>query len=374
MIGQQTGNLMSSIAALCNAAGLCVVKGQLYKAKAIYQRALELATDNRGHMLPIAGRALMGLGELAREWNDLEAATHYLTRSLEQTQQWGGFGTLVCYLTLARVKVAQGDFDQAGDLIQRARQLAIQTDVSDMDDALVAVSQVRLWIAQGNIEAAQSWARQRGLDADTPAQAESPPFHELRQAEVATLARVYLASEQPDEALQVLEPLLQVAEKLSQTKRTIEFLALQSLALSQTPSKDNTEKALAQLERALSLAEPESYVRVFVDEGPAMAALLRQATVRGIAPGYVSTLLDAFGMEKGERVKAKHQPLVEPLSERELDVLKLLATSLSIPEIAQELFISASTVRSHTKSIYGKLDVHSRMQAIEKARELEILD
>jgi LuxR family maltose regulon positive regulatory protein len=125
------------------------------------------------------------------------------------------------------------------------------------------------------------------------------------------------------------------------------------------------------LERALALAEPEGYVRVFVDEGPPMAALLEEAAKRRIAPGYARRLLTAFG--PAEVSAPVEQPLIEPLSERELDVLRLLATDLGGPEIARELVVSLNTVRTHTKSIYGKLGVNNRRAAVRRAEELALL-
>ena len=129
--------------------------------------------------------------------------------------------------------------------------------------------------------------------------------------------------------------------------------------------------ALVPLERALTLAEPEGYVRIFVDEGPPMAALLEAAAKRGIAPDYVRRLLAAFGTAE-DSTPAK-QDLVEPLSERELDVLRLLGTDLDGPDIARELVVSLNTVRTHTKNIYAKLGVNNRRAAVRRAEELDLL-
>jgi LuxR family maltose regulon positive regulatory protein len=153
----------------------------------------------------------------------------------------------------------------------------------------------------------------------------------------------------------------------------IEILVLQAMALQ---AQGKIDQALTPLERALSLAEPEGYVRTFVDEGPPMAQLLRQAVARGIAVDYVGKLLAALEKETKEKQRMMEPfppSLVEPLSQRELEVLRLLTTHLSSTEIAEELFIAASTVRSHIKSIYGKLNVHSRKDAVRRAKELELL-
>jgi LuxR family maltose regulon positive regulatory protein len=367
-IGQKTGNVISATAAMCNLAGLCLVKGQLHKAESVYRRALELATDPAGQLRPIAGRALMGLGELAREWNELEAATRWLGQAITLSGQVGDMGTLVCYLTLARVKQAQGDPGGADEAVQKARHLAAKSTVSDIDDALVAVSQARLWIAQGKVELALAWVEEGGLDA---AGSSASPVHELREAELITLARVYIALKQPDQALPVLEPLLQSAQKRAQVKRVIEILILRALALSQASAPD---LAMDALEQALALAEPQGYVRTFVDEGLPMARLLYEAAERGVVPEYTGRLLAACGQIGDDQPSlARPRGLVEPLSEREREVLRLIAEGLSNREIAARLVISLSTVKGHTHQIYGKLAVHNRAQAIAKARGLGLL-
>jgi LuxR family maltose regulon positive regulatory protein len=147
----------------------------------------------------------------------------------------------------------------------------------------------------------------------------------------------------------------------------IEIMVLQALA---HEAQGDISRALVPLERALTLAEPEGYVRIFVDEGPPMAALLRDAAKHGIAPNYVSQLLTAFGKAEGR--KPVTQLLIEPLSERELEVLRLLGTELNGPEIAHELMVSPNTMRTHTKNIYSKLGVHNRRAAVRRAEELDL--
>ena len=201
-----------------------------------------------------------------------------------------------------------------------------------------------------------------------------------------TLVRVWIAQERIEEATGLLERLLQAAEAEGRGGRVIEILMLRALAFQAQASsrgpvssetrrstqEDNITQAMTSLEHALSLAEPEGYVRVFVDEGSAMNKLLRQAMPRGIAPEYVPQLLLAFDGSE-HKMYALTQPLTDPLSERELEVLRLLMTHLSSTEIAQELFIAVSTARSHIKSIYGKLGVHSRAQAVARAQDIGLL-
>jgi LuxR family maltose regulon positive regulatory protein len=170
------------------------------------------------------------------------------------------------------------------------------------------------------------------------------------------------------EAVDLLGRLLRAADEGGRTGNVIEILVLQALALR---AGGDAHGALVPLEHALTLAEPEGYVRIFVDEGPPMASLLQAVAKRGVAPTYVRELLSAFG--RREDRAPIDQALIEPLSERELEVLRLLATDLDGPDIARELVVSLNTVRSHTKNIYAKLGVNNRRAAVSRAAELDLL-
>jgi LuxR family maltose regulon positive regulatory protein len=221
---------------------------------------------------------------------------------------------------------------------------------------------------QGRLTEALAWARERGLSP-------GDDLCYLREFEHITLARVLIAryqSERVDsaihEAMGLLDRLLQAAEAGGRMGSVIEILTLQALA---HQAQGNMTPALTLLERALTLAEPEGYVRLFVDEGQPMTLLLREAAKRGIAPNYVSRLRAAFRQTEGRTPVP--QPLIEPLSERELEVLRRLKTELNGPEIARELMVSLSTVRTHTQNIYTKLGVNNRRAAIRRAEELDLL-
>jgi LuxR family maltose regulon positive regulatory protein len=257
----------------------------------------------------------------------------------------------------------------------------------ETDDRLVDTYQVRLWLAQRNLEAAKRWAEERGLTGDIGhdelgAQVAKLSMPIFRVMEYLTLAEVYLAQGRPGHALQVLEPLLQATETAGWTGFVLRSLVFKALALQ---AQGETPKAIRALERALLLAEPGGFVRVFVDEGQPMVRLLRQAARRDIATGYVARLLAALEDEtRHHRPRAQEAgsssvipggllSLVEPLSEREMEVLRLIAAGLSNREIADTLVIALSTVKTHVNNIYRKLDVSKRTQAVARARDLNLL-
>ena len=267
-VGQQIGNVLFAVGALCNVAGLCLVQGQLHRAEAISRRALELATHADGRRMPAASRALMTLGELAREWNDLETAERDLTEAIDLAQQISSIGTLAAYLHLARVKQAQGDANAATELVQRAEQLAQQTNTTPLDDMLVKVSQARLWIMQGNLAAAAHWGE---TIAAREASGQPTASYDLHEVELLTLARLAVAQHRAAEALSLITPLLAAAEKLHRVRRLIDLLNLQALALHDL---GDTAQAFSVLQRSLALAEPEGFIRTFVDEGEAIRLLI----------------------------------------------------------------------------------------------------
>jgi LuxR family maltose regulon positive regulatory protein len=373
--GRKTGNVTVVAMALCNTAELKMLQGHLSKARLLFEQVLEFAIDDEGQLLPIAGLALNGLAELLREQNDLQTALRYLTQGIDLALKCTEVGVIDAYVTLGRVKQAQRGTAGALEALQKAQQMAVRFDTTEMDDDFVALHQARLWLAQGNLEAAVRWAEERGWSRkgapDRAVAGQTTSLHYLHELEHATLARIRLAQGRPDEALETLEAVLPMAEAGGRVGVVIEVLALQALAWR---AQGDTLRALSLLERALSLSEPAGYVRLFVDEGEPMAQLLYAAAERDIAPAYAGKLLAAFpSTEPSTPAQEASEELVEPLSERELEVLELVAQGLSNREIGQKLFISLRTVKWHTSNIYGKLAVKNRTEAVAKARALGIL-
>jgi LuxR family maltose regulon positive regulatory protein len=357
--GQAAARTDVVVTATCGLANLQAVRGQLHQAAATYRHALRLVTERFERPLPITAAAYLGLGRLLYEWDDLEAATRYILKGIELSKQWGVAGAIVCgYLDLAQVRQARRDLDGALELLRQVDQTMYQYTVSLFMDAKSAAYWIWIWLARGNVAAAAAHcAAERGLSADDE-------LSYVREVEHIMLVRLLIAQGKLDEAVRLSTRLLQAAEASGRMGRVIKILVHQALAVRVL---EDTDRATTALERALLLAEPEGYVRTFVDAGTPIAVLLQHALSRGIAPNYVRRLLAAFeGL-------AMPQPLVEPLTERELEVLRLIGAGLKNQEIADQLVISVATVKRHISNIYGKLGVSHRAQAVVHAQELGLL-
>ena len=346
---QQSGNISDVIGGTIALADIRIAQGRLHQAMSIYERGLQLALKQGNPVLRGMADMYVGMSELYYEHDDLHEATQYLLKSKEQGEQTGfqqnGYRWCVA---MARIREAQGDLDDALNLLHKAENLYMSDFFPNVRP--VAALKARVWLAQGRLDKALDWAREQGLTVEDD-------LYYLREFEHITLARVLLVRYKSDrqdpsifEALELLERLLQAAEEDGRMGSAIEILILQALTLY---LKGNLPAALVPLERVLTLAEPEGYVRIFLDEGKPMAALLEAAAKHGIALNYVRSLLTTFGVDESKT--PTKQAMSEPLSERELEVLRLLRTDLSGPDIARELIVSLNTFRTHTKNIYASL-------------------
>ena len=346
---------------VCNLAEVQIVQGQLRQAFQTCQRAMDAATVD-GARTSAAGFAGLELSKILYEQNNLEMAERRASESLGLLIRSGttdSFG--IGHALLARIRQAQGEDRAALAAIREAIGIAQGFGIARVSN-LIAAHRARIWLAQGGLDLAARWAADYGQMEDT---------EYLREFEDLTLSRVLLAQDSAPEALVLLDTLLPPAEVAGRMGTVIEILTLRALAVQAT---NDTAQALGNLERALKLARPEGYARVFIDEGQPMRDLLRRAAKRGIEPGYVGLLLAAGWPEKEKGQPATGMSaLVEPLSDREIQVLGLLADRLTNSEIAQRLVISLPTVKSHTSNIYGKLGVHSRKDAVIQAIALGIL-
>lgn len=354
-LSQRAGDIFTTILATIGLGGLQEADNQLHLAAETYRRVLQWAGDQP---LQIIYEAHLGLARVLYEWNDLDAAEEHGRQSLYLARQYDKVidRFIVCEVFLARLKLAQGDVAGAAAILAQASQSARQQNfVYRIPE--VAAAQVVTFLRQGNLAAA----------------AHLTQTHDLPLSQ----ARVHLAQGDTSAALAVLGPLRQQMEAKGWEDERLKAMVLQAVALQAHGEKD---KAVQLLGDALALAEPGGFIRIFVDEGIPMAQLLAEAVTRGMMPDYTGKLLAVFEAEeqKGKDksslpVAPPVQSLIEPLSQRELEVLQLIAQGLSNREISERLFLALDTVKGHNRKIFDKLQVQRRTEAIARARELGLL-
>jgi len=362
-------------------ASTCKIQGRLRQAEAIYREALRRIEEQGAARYGTVAKVDSGLADLLREWGDLENARRMAVEALERMKTWGNPHDLVIgYTTLARILESLGDIEAGLAVLEQADLVRRRFHLFPPLASMIDTGRVRLWLAQGNLEQAGRWLRE-----SRPGQAGTPLIRELEQI---TQARLLLAQGEADQAANLLSRLAQAAEAGERTGRLIEMLALLAIALSEM--KEST-RALQVLEKCLALAEPQGYMRIFLDEGEKMREMIldfrlqiekRAQAGRPEATGallaYADRLLAAFPapdqislpQSKISDLKSK---ILAPLSERELEVLRLVAAGLTNRQIAQRIVVAESTVKKHINHIYDKLAVRSRTQAIARARELGLL-
>lgn len=349
--GRLFGNSIYTIAATINLGQLQEADNQLSLAATTYKRGLELVGDGPQR---IACEAHLGLARIAYQQNDLEAALAHGQLCLNLTQQMEGVDTVVSHgIFLARLKMAHGDAAGAAAVLAEAETFARQHGYTHQLSA-VAAAQVQTLLQLGNLPAAAYLAGTHGLPI--------------------SLARVRLAQGDASAALAALEPWRRRVEIKGWADEQLRVMLLQAVA---HQALGEIDEAAAALGEALALAEPNGFVRLFVDEGAPMAQLLSAAAASGIRPDYVAKLLAAFDAGEqthdGKSSPEPSQALIEPLSPRELEVLRLIAQGLSNSEIGEKLFLALSTVKGHNRVLFGKLQAQRRTEAIARARELGLL-
>jgi LuxR family maltose regulon positive regulatory protein len=380
---RRMGIPLFTVASAFALADILIAEGRLQGAVSAYNQALQLAQETDQDLLPITAHHHLGLAMLYHEMGEEEKVTHHLQISSEL----GRKSTLIDWpyrkrLAHARLKESAGDLDTALALLDEAKQVYITNPVPDVRP--VEALKTAIYLKQGRLHSAQAWAREQGLIVDGE-------LSYLREFEHLTLARVLIAeyTKTGDKsALQqaeiLLDRLLETAEEGDRTGSAIEILIVQALA---HQAGGDIPAALSSLERALSVAEPEGYLRIFLDEGAPLAQLLTAAAALGIMPAYTRKLLDKFPSPHSELLipnssksdirhrssEAATSDIVEPLSSRELEVLQLIADGLTNKQIADRLYLSRHTIKVHTRNIYAKLDAHHRTQAVARARELGLI-
>lgn len=363
-IGRDANNLHMVIIANSNLADVLIEQGQLHRAADLYAQSLQMAVRPDGQRSPLAGTVYAGLGRLAYEHNQLKDADQYIHQCIELCRKWGDDDLQsVAYAMLARRKQASGNVEQAREAMRIAEQLASKHPQSSRQSILVNSDLARVWLAQGNLERPTQLIRKSGLTIKNEILYQQEP-------EYIILLRVLLTQGDLEAALALSERLLQQSETAGRLGLVIEVLILRALIFQ---GKKETERALAAIEKALALAQPEGYVRVFLDEGEAMTRLLCQVQSRQVETGYAAELLSRIGKISG-MTQPSMQLLIEPLTIREVEVLKFINAGCSNQEIAEKLVISIPTVKRHISNIYTKLEVKSRTQAIAIGKELKLFE
>jgi LuxR family maltose regulon positive regulatory protein len=361
----RSGDIRLAISAVYDGAELRKARGRLIDAQQCYARAFQLADRHGGSGIPGLGDLHLGLGDLYREWDDLDAARAHLQLAddlgrrapLPQTPARSRVAS-------ARLRQAEGDLDDASELLDQAERLYLRGPVPEIRP--IGALQARLWLVQGRLEDALAWARRQQLSDDDD-------LDYAREFAHITLARTLLARAAHDgdrrggtDALALLGRLLATTEAHGRTDSTIDILVALALA---HRARGDTAAAVAAVGRALALAEPHGYVRTFVDEGEPMRDLLRHVVAGGVGGAYARRLLGAFEQPAPTTPKG----LAESLTPREVEILRLVAIGMRNQEIAEQLVISLPTVKRHIANTYGKLGANHRTEAIARARALGML-
>ena len=372
---EAAGNVYYIIVASLKLAITLREQGELLRAIDICRKQIERA-DEYGLLNTVAvGSLRAALGEILAEVNQLDEALFQSTLGSQIAERGANIMMLgYSYFGLLRVLFSSGDLETGQEIITNLNRPYHAVTLPTWITEQLAIWQARIWLASDNLDAASEWARAQGIGsifADDSL--DSIDFFSMYL--YITFARILIAERRIDIAITLLQRLEIAAKERQLTACVIEILMLQAVAYQ---SNGDTENTMQYLDQSLALAEASGFIRIFIDEGPQMAQLLYKALSHDIAPDYVRRLLAAF---PSNEVKQSAQPeaqsdafeWIEPLSERELEVLHLVADGLTNPDIADRLFLSPHTIKVHTRNIYEKLGVHNRTQAVIKGRALGIL-
>ncbi|MEQ8671856.1 MAG: LuxR C-terminal-related transcriptional regulator [Aggregatilineales bacterium] len=373
-LSQEIGSSFAMLSAFWHLSTLQTTQLSLHAAENTCQQ-LEHATQMPGlQAFPTSGYVALLLGEISMERNDLDSAEPYLLQSTEQINPESfPMALLRAYVALSRLKTLQNDTDGAEHYLHRAGQLERMSKLQGRV-TLLSIYRARRWLEQGNLDAVESWAVENHLGLDDE-------FSYHREGYYLMLARLYIArAESIDKALYLLDRMVKRADDSQRNGSLIRALILQALAFH---TSNDSQNAIASLSRALSLAESEQPLRIFVDEGQVVALLVKKILdmqrkgelAMSISPLYIADLLRALGKPLPSPAPSRRAVghRADTLSDRELEVLHLLADGLESNEIAERLFIAVDTARKHIKNIYSKLDVHSRWEAIKHAETFNLL-
>jgi len=362
------------VASSCILARLYASQGLLNRSFATYQIVAKLIPEASGEHRDARALVEVGIANVLCEWNDLEAALVHIKQGLALLPFWGKIDdSVLANITLARIHLAQGNRSDAMEALQKAIQLVQTRGVfSEAPDAVEAV-QVKMWLLHGDWVSVDRW------EATLEKRFGSPdPFRFEDELTHITIARVFIAQNKPDEAIGLLANLEETARSAGRMGRVIEILLLEALALQELSESNH---AILALTECLALAEPEGYMRVFLDEGRPMQRLLSQWSAQASSSpllDYAIHLLYQFEAEPHGVMAAQGNAsptgnLIDPLSQREQEVLSLMGAGISNRQIAENLVLSEGTIKFHVHNILQKLEVHSRTAALVRAKELKLI-
>jgi LuxR family maltose regulon positive regulatory protein len=357
---QGIGNQVGTLVVLTNLVFALNELGRRREALAVCRQAVQGAASQSGRALPVSDGIYLAWSLLSYEANELALAREQVTGVLDLVERANlADGVIWSQFILARVCLAQGDLAEVRRIARDVRQFVDRLDVYESKRQWLAAVEALVSIREGDLAAADRWARSASLcPTDTP--------HLWDEFQYFVLARILLAQGRLEEAQQLLATMERSA---SQGRRGRKLLTVHLLLAAMHQAAGDTQEAIGRIEKAVALAAPEDYVRAFLNEGPAILELLPE--VRHLAPDFVSRVLEAAPAHGPDFPHS--QALVEPLSERELEILRLIATGRSNPEIAEALYLSLNTVKWHAKNLYGKLNVSSRIEAVARAQQLKLL-
>ncbi len=366
----KVGNFQMALRAINTLAVLEALRGYVNRALALYSDAVDLAMEPDGRMLPVAGVAYVTMGEVYYLLYDLETAAEYLTEGIRLCRQWGDYERVAYgYLNLARIHLAQEDEQAADSVIATVMALQQKHDLQEEFAEHIGRRVAQIDLMRGDVAAARRWANSRDLSTDD----EIPYRYEY---DYMIYAQLLIAEGDFDAALHLLDRLIAFSAARGWALRHSQLVAMKTVALE---GQGKRAAALDALEEALRLVAAEQPILTFVAQGPVIAALLGQLALRGRFTGYVEKLLDAFGEVADVPAfvlptqAAVEVSLPEPLTDREMEVLELMAQGKTNREIAEALVLAVGTVKKHTNNIFQKLNVHNRTQAVARARALDLL-
>jgi LuxR family maltose regulon positive regulatory protein len=368
----QAGTPFSAVIFLTELAEMRIKELALDEANELYQRALSTATDRNGHRLPIAGRALIGLGNLALERYDLNEAENLLNEGIQLTENWSLISTLEAHIFLATVHFARGATTQMAQSFDLLHDLARRFDASTIDDQVVEMVEADFKGRLGDLDAVRAWVIQCGLDGapqKLPRSYREDHFTaRLYKYELPILIRLFITESRYEDAQEAIDQLVSRSEQANRPFLMLEAEILQALLYHAQGKSEASRKSLT---RALERAYPTRVMRPFLTVGETLIQLLQQSRKTMKSPELLE-FVDQL-LHRSDPASAKVTSGAELLSPREREVLQLLPKDMTVEALAEELYISVNTARSHIKNIYAKLDVHSRHQAVDRARNLNLI-